>query len=1487
MSITGLAIKRPILFIVLFLILGGLSFLSYQNLKYELLPNLATPSVTIITAYPGASPEDVENSVTKKIEEAVSTVSKTKKVSGNSAENLSVVSVEFVADADQDQALQDVQRAINTILANFPAGVKTPVLEKFNVNDLPVVKLAVTSDLSAGELYDLVNNQIKTRLAQLKGVGKVKILGGTPNEIKVLARQNKLTSAGLPITALFEAIQKENLDYPVGTIKDDDAQFGVRLSGKLTDTNQVKNIVVKKFDDGSIIKVGDLAYVHSGPREEDVRCRLNEKSSIGIFINKQSGSNAAAVAKLVRESIVAIENDYKQDHLQFNIAQDSSEFTLAAAHQVYEDIGVAIFLVAMVMLIFLHSLRNAVIIMVSIPASLFSAFIMMYALGYSLNLMTLLAISLVIGVLVDDSIVVLENIYHHLEMGKDKRVAALDGRNQIGFAALSITFVDVVVFLPMALVTGLVGSLIKEFSLVIVVSTLSSLVVSFTLTPIMASRFSKLEHLDAQTFLGKLGLWFESRIQQLTQGYGKLLNWSLKHKMIIGIVAISTLGGAVSLLTTGIVGTEFLPAADKGEMSLFIDLEAGTKLKTTDSTVKVIEQKLKNIPEITRVFSNVGYQNDGFDERYNTNIATINITLVPVNERGKSLAKLAREVKSLAMQVAGVKSRVSPIGLFGANEAPIQLLVTGTNRDSVNLAAEKILQIIKPIRGILSPRLSSQDGKPELKLVLDREKMARLGLSTVVTGEALRMSIYGYDEMKFRDHDKEKDIHIQLNESDINHTENLMQLSFINEQGQVVYLNQFAELSRQAGASVLNRRNKQPAVTILSQVSSRPVGDVGEDIKTAIDGLHLNRSITVRYEGDLEMQDDSFGSLITALLVSLIFVYLIMVLLYNNWISPFIILFSIPLALCGALLALALTAKSLNVFAIFGLIMMMGLVVKNGILLVDRTNELLGDNVSTGRVIQALIEAGESRFRPILMTTLAMVIGMLPLALASGASAAFSSGLAWVLIGGLSSSMFLTLVVVPVVYYLVTKVKRLFHARGGKRMAYIPAKAILLLMVLSCFTMRSKGQEQVSLSLKQAVDSGLNANPQIKLAQIEAKKAKYSLKEAQSYLYPQIEATATYMRNIKPVVFYLPTFSVNAAGQVTYDAKQLQAVPASAANAYNGTVNVNMPLFNASVLGNIKSAKLNENLQMANLALSRWELADEIRKAYFDILIAKQNLVTANAALNRAEQQLNESKALMSNGYASTNDTLIAWSKVSLMNINVTKGQTAVEMSSNYLKSLLELSPDTELDLTDSISMSLLGNQQQLLDEISKAASKRPDLQVNDWKRQMAQQEISNEKAKRLPSLGFVGQYGIQAQSDNFKFSNYQYPNSLFVGLQLTIPIFTGFRTNASVQKSMLQLDQLSAERALLDNQMSLQIRNSIASLVENKKNLERLKEVCVARERSLDFMRNRWKMGFVKYTEVADADLALSQSNNDYTQGVFEYLSSIATLSKVTGNIH
>ncbi|WP_426589714.1 TolC family protein [Mucilaginibacter sp. R-33] len=399
--------------------------------------------------------------------------------------------------------------------------------------------------------------------------------------------------------------------------------------------------------------------------------------------------------------------------------------------------------------------------------------------------------------------------------------------------------------------------------------------------------------------------------------------------------------------------------------------------------------------------------------------------------------------------------------------------------------------------------------------------------------------------------------------------------------------------------------------------------------------------------------------------------------------------------------------------------------------------------------------------------------------------------------------------------------------------------------------------------------------------------SKIWFKEAQSYLYPQVGITVEYVRNIKPAVFFLPVFSINSASQIVFDDKQLQAIPASSKNAYNGNVNVSMPLFNQEISGNVKTAHLDESLNNANLELSRWELADEIRKAYFNILIARQNQVLTDASLKRSERNLNDSRQLFVKGYANKSDTLGAWSNVELMKINCSKVGTAVKQSGNYLKSLLNLPLDKDLELTDSIGVQLVGEQQNLINDTLKANNlKRPDFRANDWKTQIAQQQVKNEQSKYLPSLAFVGQYTLQAQSDNFNFARYNVPNSFYVDVQLSIPIFTGFRTDARVKQSKLALEQAITARSVLENQANLQVSNNRLAITESTEKIKGQKNIQYAREQALAFIKARWQKGFAKYTDVADAELQMVQADNDYTQSVFEYLAAVAGYYKATGNI-
>ena len=515
MTITELAIKRPTLIVVIFAALSVLGIYSYTQLSYELLPKITPPVITIATVYPGASPNEVETSVTKPIEDAISTLDEIDAVNATSTEGVSFVMVNFLQSANIDIALQNAQRKVNEILSKLPTDAKTPTLSKFALDEIPVLRMGVTSTLQSTKFYQFIKDRIQPRLAKIPGVGQITLVGGDEREIKVNLNADKIHSYGLSILQVVQAVKSSNLDYPTGKIEDSKDQLVVRIAGKLKSVDDLRNLVIAQSKTGSDIKLNEVAEVEDGQKDYSTINRINGKTSVGVLVQKQTDANAVDVVKLVRKELTKIESDYKTENVKFNIAQDGSQFTLDAANGVKFDLFLAVILVAIVMMLFLHSIRDSFIVMLAIPASMISTFIVMYMFGFTLNLMTLLALSLVVGILVDDSIVVLENIHHHLEKGEAKRSAALKGRNEIGFAALSITMVDVVVFVPLALTGGLIGNIIRQFAVVVVISTLLSLFVSFTVTPALASRLGKLERLTKNSLMGRFALWFESIIQKV------------------------------------------------------------------------------------------------------------------------------------------------------------------------------------------------------------------------------------------------------------------------------------------------------------------------------------------------------------------------------------------------------------------------------------------------------------------------------------------------------------------------------------------------------------------------------------------------------------------------------------------------------------------------------------------------------------------------------------------------------------------------------------------------------------------------------------------------------------------------------------------------------------------------------------------------------------------------------------------------------------
>lgn len=1015
MTITELSIKRPTLIVVIFAALGVLGLYSLSQLNYELLPKITPPVITIATVYPGASPYEVETSVTKPIEDAISTLDEIDNVNSTSSEGISFVMIQFLQAADVDVALQNAQRKVNEILSTLPADVKTPTLSKFALDEIPVLRMGVTSSLPATQFYQFIKDRIQPRLAKIPGVGQITLVGGEEREIRVNLNADKIQSYGLSIVQVTQSIKASNLDYPTGKIEDSKEQYVVRIAGKFASLDALRNLVIAQSRDGGDIHLSDVAEIVDGQKDITTINRINGLPSVGILVQKQTDANAVDVSMLVRKELKNMENDFSEENVKFNIAQDGSQYTIDAANGVKIDLALAVVLVAFVMLLFLHSYRNSFIVLLAIPASLISTFVVIYAFGYTLNLMTLLGLSLVVGILVDDSIVVLENIHHHLEKGESKVNAAIKGRNEIGFAALAITMVDVVVFVPLALTGGLVGNIIREFAVVVVISTLLSLFVSFTVTPLLASRISKLESLNKGTLIGKFGDWFEKMYNKLSGHYIEILKWGLSKKWAVITISVVLFVGALALVPAGFIGSEFITQTDRGEFAVILELSPGSTVENTNLVTQKVEKFIEGLPETRNVFTTVGASNEGLVGQTSNYASELDVALVPKDERTRSTDEIGELIKKFAWQIPGVKVRVNPIGIFGtANQTPVQIIVNGADRNKVKKGADIVAEVLKKIPGTADVRLSSEEGKPETRVEIDREKLASFGLSIANVGSALRVALTGDDDSKFRQGNDDYNIRISLDKFDRSKISDIGSLTFLNSRGQSVELKQFADVYQTTGPTKLQRYNRINAVTVYSQVVGRPSGSIGQDLKNQIAKGILPAGVSVDYQGDLKNQADSFGSLGLAMIAAILFVYMVMVALYDSYLDPFIVLFSIPVAMVGALLALALTMKSLNIFSILGIIMLIGLVGKNAILLVDRANQVRKENGLSP--FEAIIDAGKNRLRPILMTTSAMVIGMLPLALATDSGSEWKSGLAWAIIGGLISSMFLTLVLVPVVY---------------------------------------------------------------------------------------------------------------------------------------------------------------------------------------------------------------------------------------------------------------------------------------------------------------------------------------------------------------------------------------------------------------------------------------------------------------------------------------
>jgi HAE1 family hydrophobic/amphiphilic exporter-1 len=1110
MWLTTVSIRRPIFIIMFVLALIVLGWTARSKMPVELEPKIDFPYITVLTTYPGAGPNEIETLVSEPIEKAVGSISNLRNVTSSSQDGVSSVVLEFELGTPLDAAAADVRDKVSSIRANLPEDVEEPTIMKLDIASEPVMTIGLIGPISPKEMRILADDTITDRLAKVGGVAAVNVTGGEEREISVQVDRDRLDAYGLSLDKIVSGLRYANLNLPAGSIKEGARDYSVRTVGEFHAADEIRDIRIELPDKESgktqSVRLGDIATVSDSVAEPTQLSRINGKPSVVLNIQKQSDANTVSVADGIKKQLKQLESIMPAG-VQTVITRDDSKYVKDSLNDVQHSLFEGVLLVVIIVFLFLHTARATFIVAIAIPTSIVATHLPISSFGFTLNTMVLLALSLVVGILVDDSIVVLENIERHLRMRKHPEAAAIDGRSEIGLAAITITFVDIVVFVPIAFMGGIVGMFFKQFGITVAVATAFSLFMSFTLTPMLASRWLKSEldkeaddeakqvrlqngtasikdRIDNQA--GKLFSGLERFLTGLNYRYKGVLEWALHNRyltLVIGFVSLLVvfsmaiplpkagmphdvagkmmmprlMVALIALLLTGIAlavdrtgrrvavvfgalmvlialtvylpfGFGFFPEVDRGEFTINVRTAPGTSLRQTDQIVKRIEAILATVPEFKPVktgneidrgyyMSYVGMAQSGFaGANTGPQYAVISGKLVQKNHRHRGVREISSWLGQQTAHIPGAEM-ISVVPMSGHGSGGLTKEVQGQNMDNILDTANRLAGIMKKIPGAVDVDVSYKPSKPERRIVVDRLRAADLGLSVAQIATAARTAIDGDDTVKFREGGTEYPIRVQYAKNMRSAASDVEKMIVATKSGAPVYLRDVADVKHDFAPTKIDRKNRQRVVYVTANVAEGyELGNVSQSLEPAIKSMQKAPGTTISTGGMEQIMYESFGYMGSSLLLAVLLVYMLMGALFESFLTPFVIMFSLPQAMVGALLALLITGKPLSIVAMIGIIMLMGLVTKNAILLIDYTNTLRsrGEDRHT-----ALLEAGPTRLRPILMTTLAMIGGMLPTAVALSEGSEMRSPMAIAVIGGLILSTLLTLIVIPVTYTVV------------------------------------------------------------------------------------------------------------------------------------------------------------------------------------------------------------------------------------------------------------------------------------------------------------------------------------------------------------------------------------------------------------------------------------------------------------------------------------
>ncbi len=1013
MWITRVSINNPVFATMMMAAILVVGLFSYQRLNVDQFPDVSFPIVVVQTSYPGASPETVESDITRKIEEALNTVSGIKTVSSRSNEGSSQVLAEFDLTTDPAVAVQDVRDKVALVRPGFRREIKEPTIIRFNPDDAPIISLALNSDArDLRELTTLADQVIRKRLETVRGVGQATLVGSVMREVNIYLKPEQMQAFSIGVDKIIETLNKENQELPAGSISTGRDETLVIVRGRIVEPRQFGSLIVAQRG-GAPVRLDQLASIEDGQQEVTTAALVDGKPALSIDIVKVQGANTIKVAQGVRE-VVAELGDILPPDVTLSVVRDSSTGISNSVTDVKTTLIEGAVLTIAIVFIFLNSWRSTVITGLTLPIALIGTFLAMYALGYTLNTMTLMALSLCVGLLIDDAIVVRENIVRHLAMGKSHRQAALDGTKEIGLAVLATTFTIVAVFLPVAFMGGIIGRFFFQFGMTVSAAVLISLFVSFTLDPMLSSVWPdpEMHGTKRKGLFGRFLALHDKVMDSIHVAYAAVLRWAMAHRKSVMALAASIFLGSFALVP--LIGTEFVPEADLGEAQVSIKTPVGSSLEYTRAKAQQVQAALAEFPEVDYSYATV---NSGGATGKNS--VAIYIRLINHKARSRSQQQLQQPIRERLNRIAGIEVSVgAPGGMSGGK--PIQVSIQGADIEELGKLSQTVMQAMRKIPGLVDIDSSLEAAKPTLAIEINRDLASEMGVGIEQLGNALRPLIAGETAGVWKAPDGESyDIMVRLPVSDRARLADLDKLyltsSLVDSDGnpRMVPLRQIAQFVPTLGASQINRKDLRREVLVGANAAGRPAGDLGTELNVALKAIDLPAGYRFVVGGSTKDMQETLGYAVSALALAVIFIYLILASQFGSFLQPLAIMVSLPLSLIGVFLALLIAGSTLNIFSIIGFIMLMGLVTKNAILLVDFINQSLKAGKSR---YEAILESGSVRLRPILMTTVAMIFGMLPLALGLGEGGEQRSPMAHAVIGGLITSTLLTLLVVPVIY---------------------------------------------------------------------------------------------------------------------------------------------------------------------------------------------------------------------------------------------------------------------------------------------------------------------------------------------------------------------------------------------------------------------------------------------------------------------------------------